>query len=93
MKQNTKSAFIEPKYWESEKEGKNIYDNVVRVEGNIQPQNQNIIEYGSSAIKAIPNMIDNYRNLKNANLTDKYKHAFMNCNAAQYGQEELILQN
>ena len=31
-------------------------------------------------------MIDNYRNLKNANITDKYKHAFMNCNAAQYGQ-------
>ena len=31
-------------------------------------------------------MVNNYVNLRNANLTDKYKHAIMNCNAAQYGQ-------
>ena len=24
--------------------------------------------------------------VKNANLTDKYKHAYMNCTAAQYGK-------
>ena len=59
MQQNTKSAFIEPKYWESEKEGKNIYDNVVRVEGNIQPQNQNVLDYTTSAIKGGINLISN----------------------------------
>ena len=77
---------VQPKYWETAQEGKQVYENVVRNEGNYQPQEQNILKYGNSAIKAIPNMINNYMNLKNANLTDKYKHAFMNCNAAQYGK-------
>lgn len=77
---------VQPKYWETAQEGKKVYDNVIRNEGNYYPQEQNILEYSSSAIKAIPNMVNNYMNLKNANLTDKYKHAFMNCTAAQYGK-------
>ena len=77
---------VQPKYWETAQEGKQVYENVIRNEGYHRPQEQNILKYGNSAIKAIPNMINNYINLKNANLTDKYKHAFMNCSAAQYGK-------
>ncbi len=77
---------LQPKYWETAQEGKQVYENVIRNEGNYHPQEQNISKYGCSVIKAIPNMVNNYINLKNANLTDKYKHAFMNCNATQYGK-------
>ena len=86
IEQNTKPDLIEPKYWESSIEGKNIYDNIVRIEGNIQPQKQNILNYATSAIKGGTNLISNFNKLNNSNYTDKYKHAFMNCNAAQYGQ-------
>ena len=77
---------IQPQIWETAAEGKQVYDNVVRNEGNYQPQYQNIIDYGISVTKAIPNIINNYQNLKNANLSDKYKHAYINCVLSQYGQ-------
>ena len=77
---------VQPEYWETAEEGKQVYDNIIRNEGNYQPQEQNMLDYGISAIKAVPNMLNNYINLKNVKLADKYKHAFMNCNASQYGQ-------
>ena len=84
--QQTSQPQIQPRIWETATDGKQVYDDVIRIEGDYKPQDQNILEYSSSAIRAIPNMVNNYVNLRNANLTDKYKHAMMNCNAAQYGQ-------
>lgn len=31
-------------------------------------------------------MISNYKNLKDAGLSDKYKYAYMNCEPSQYGK-------
>ncbi len=84
--QTTNQPQIQPRIWETSTDGKQIYDDFVKIEGDYKPQDQNILEYSSSAIRAIPSMVNNYVNLRNANLTDKYKHAMMNCNAAQYGQ-------
>ena len=77
---------VQPQIWETAAEGKQVYDNVIRNEGNYQPQDQNILNYALSAIKTIPNMISNYKNLKDAGLSDKYKHAYMNCEPSQYGK-------
>lgn len=77
---------IQPKYWESAADGKQVYDNVVSIEGDVSPKPQNWLEYNNSVINSIPNIASNYQKLKDAKLTDKYKHAFINCNAAQYGQ-------
>ena len=32
------------------------------------------------------NIAGNFSDMRKMNVTDKYKHAMMNCNAAQYGQ-------
>ncbi len=77
---------VQPQIWETAADGKKVYDNVVRNEGNYQPQEQNMLDYVISAIKAVPDMLNNYVNLKDVKLADKYKHAFINCNASQYGQ-------
>jgi len=87
MKQNiTTTPQVMPQYWETAADGKQVYDNVIKIEGNYKPQNQNLIDYTASAIKGGTNLISNFSTLKKANYTDKYKHALMNCKAAQYGQ-------
>lgn len=63
-----------------------MYDDVIRIEGNYEPQNQNFLDYASSAIGGSINMIKNFPDMNKLKVTDKYKHAMMNCNAAQYGQ-------
>ena len=75
-----------PSYWENSKEGKSVYDNVVRHEGYYYPQQQNIFNYGLSGLKGGYNLAKNFRLINNSNYTDKYKHAYMNCEASQYGQ-------
>lgn len=79
-------SIIKSTNWNNSTEGEKVYNNVVRQEGIIPSYNQNIIQYGDSFIKGISSIYDNYNNLKKENLTDKYKHAFINCKAAQYGQ-------
>ncbi len=82
--QNVKQ--IQPQIWESESDGKQVYDNVVKNEGEIEAQNQNALNYGLSAIKGGINMITSFKKLKNSEYTDKYKHALMNCQSSQYGE-------
>ena len=75
-----------PRYWESAAEGKRVYDYMIQQEGNFTPPIQRPEFYQLSAIKAAPNLIQNYNKLAPQKVTDKYKHAYMNCSAAQYGQ-------
>ena len=71
---------IYPKY------NKQVYDNVVKNEGNFTPPDQNMFNYAKSAIQGGMNLVSNFSDMRKMNVTDKYKHAMMNCNAAQYGQ-------
>lgn len=86
MRPNKNYANIQPQNWESASEGKKAYDNVVRHEGNFTPPDQNIFNYAKSAVQGGMDLISNFSNMRKMNVTDKYKHAMMNCNAAQYGQ-------
>ena len=63
-----------------------VYDYVVQQEGNLRQPDQNLLDYTTSAIQGGVGLINDYRRLKPLNVTDKYKHAYMNCRAAQYGQ-------
>lgn len=84
--QNNNHTNIQPQNWDSAAEGKLVYDNVVRHEGNFIPPDQNVFNYAKSAIQGGINLVSNFSNMRKMNVTDKYKHAMMNCNAAQYGQ-------
>ena len=84
--QTQPQQMVQPQIWETAADGKKVYDNVIKNEGNYQSQEQNMLDYGISAIKAIHNIIGNYQNLRNAGLSDKYKHAYMNCEPSQYGK-------
>ena len=86
MPQQQGQNSIQPQIWETAAEGKQVYDNVVKNEGNFQPENQNLFNYGISAVQGGYNLLKNYFPLKELNVTDKYKHALMNCQASQYGQ-------
>ena len=77
---------IQPRYWENAMDGKKVYEDVVKQEGNFVPPNQNLFDYTKSAIQGGMNIVGNFSNMKKMNVTDKYKHAMMNCSAAQYGQ-------
>ncbi len=77
---------IKPQYWETASEGKDVYENVVNNEGNVSPQSQNIFDYTNSAIRGGINMAKNFLPLHKMNVTDKYKHALMNCQTSQYGK-------
>ena len=73
-------------YWETADDGKKVYDYVVKKEGKVKPKDQNILDYIVSATKGSLNLGKNFFPMRKINFTDKYKHAFMNCNAAQYGK-------
>lgn len=75
-----------PRYWESATEGKRVYDYMIQQEGDFTPKIQRPEFYRQSAFNAIPDLIHNYYKLAPQKVTDKYKHAYMNCSAAQYGQ-------
>ncbi len=77
---------VQPQIWETSAAGKQVYDNVVRNEGIYQPQNQNTFDYALSAVQGGYNLLKNYFPLKELKVTDKYKHALMNCQPSQYGQ-------
>ena len=84
--QNNNHTDIQPQNWESAAEGKQVYDNVVRYEGNFTSPDQSVFNYAKSAIQGGLDLVSNFSNMRKMNVTDKYKHAMMNCNAAQYGQ-------
>ena len=53
-----------PRYWESAADGKRVYDYMLQQEGNFAPKIQRPEFYRQSALNAIPNLIQNYYNLK-----------------------------
>ena len=75
-----------PRYWETATDGEQAYNNVVKQEGNFTPPNQNIFSYTQSAIQGGMSLAGNFSEMSKMQVTDKYKHAYMNCAAAQYGQ-------
>ena len=77
---------VQSRYWESAADGKQVYDNVVKQEGNFMPTNQNLFDYTTSVIGGGADMVGNFFGLRKKGVTDKYKHAYINCRAAQYGQ-------
>ena len=84
--QTTSQPQIQPRIWETSTNGKQVYDDVIKIEGDYKPQDQNAFSYDWSVIKTVPQMLHNYLRLKDADLSDKYKHAYINCNAAQNGK-------
>ena len=83
---NSSNSTDIPRYWETAADGKKVYDYMLQKEGNFTPQIQRSELYQYSALSAVPNMVQNYNKLAPQKVTDKYKHAYMNCSAAQYGQ-------
>lgn len=75
-----------PRYWDTEKVGKNAYDYVLQNEGKGDLKNQNILDYTMSAVKGATNIGKNFIPMKKMKVTDKFKHTVMNCNAAQFGK-------
>ena len=71
--------------WESAADGKRVYDHVLQQEGSFTPPDQNMLDYTVSAAQGGMNLLDNFSKIRKMNATDKYKHALMNCYAAQYG--------
>ena len=84
-KGNTADVDI-PRYWDTEKEGKKIYDYVLQKEGKGNFKTQNILDYTLSAAKGVTNIGKNFIPMKKMKVSDKFKHAVMNCNAAQFGE-------
>ena len=77
---------LKPQYWESGEDGKKVYENVIDKEGVASKTKQNILEYLLSAIQGGTYLIENFSDMKKLKVTDKFKHAYMNGNASQYGQ-------
>lgn len=78
---------IKARYWETASEGKKVYEDVLRVEGNVEPKNQELFNYINSAKTAYKQLSENKDVLaNNKSLTDKFKHALLNCGAAQLGE-------
>ena len=84
-KNQTKSNNI-PRYWETAADGEKVWNYVQQQEGDVEPKNQNKLGYGIFGALVIRNMINNKDKLANQPYTDKYKHALINCKAAQYGE-------
>ena len=74
-----------PRYWETAADGEKVWNHVLQQEGNVIPNGQKPLGYGLSAILGGIDAVNNYQDLKNARYTDKYKHALINCKAAQSG--------
>ncbi len=74
-----------PRYWETSKEGEQVLNYVKQQEEDIVPNSQNPFSYTWSAIQAGKGILDNNDRLRPQNLSDKYKHALINCEASQYG--------
>ncbi len=91
-KQNNNSQALDketnniPRYWDTAADGKKVWNYVQQQEGKVIPAKQNKLAYGVSGVLAIQNMINNKAQLDPQPYTDKYKHALINCKAAQYGE-------
>ena len=76
-----------PKYWNTEKEGKDVYDYVInQIGGEHYPNVQTSLRYFLSLIGASGKMYFDKNKLANQKITDKFKHALINCEATKFGR-------
>lgn len=76
-----------PSYWNTSNEGKSVYDNVVTLNGGVDfPNIQPSLNYFLSGLGGALSMGIKGVNLKNQKMSDKFKHALINCNATQFGK-------
>ena len=74
------------RYWDTAADGEKVWNYVLQQEGNARIKKQNPIAYKLSGILAAESMMNNKDKLASLPYTDKYKHALINCKAAQYGE-------
>ena len=83
---NTVQSNGKPSYWDTASDGKNVYSKIREQENFTSSSWQNPISYLYSGAAGLGSLIGNYRQISSDKaLTDKYKHALMNCSSAQYG--------
>ena len=76
-----------PKYWNTEKEGKDVYDYVInQIGGEHYPNVQTSLRYFLSLMGASGKMYFDKNKLENQKITDKFKHALINCEATKFGR-------
>ena len=85
QKNNLNNTDPVPRYWDTAAEGEKVWNYVQQQEGNVIPNGQRPLGYGTSAILGGIDAAYNYQKLKKSPYTDKYKHALINCKAAQSG--------
>ena len=86
VNQNQIQANNIPRYWDTAADGEKVWNYVQQQEGDVRPQSQNMINYLYSLGAGLGNMYGNYQNFTPIKMSDKYKHAVINCEAAQYGE-------
>ncbi len=74
-----------PRYWETAADGKEVYDYVLQQEGDIETEYQDPILYTKGILDSLATMPVDFLTLRHSSLSDKYKHALINCRAAQGG--------
>ena len=83
------SKEISPTYWKTAAEGNKIWQNFLTAEQMPAKKYHNLDNLSKeipSYIAASAQMMADYTQLRNQKFTDKYKHAYINCHAAQLGQ-------
>ena len=77
-----------PTYWETASKGQKVLENVLSSENTAENNfsNTNIGNYIKSAVIGGRNIVNDYLSVNPLKLTDKYKHAYINCHAAQNGK-------
>ena len=75
-----------PRYWDTAADGEKVWNYVQQQEGDVKSQSQNMINYLYSLGAGLGNMYGNYQNFTPIKMSDKYKHAVINCSASQYGE-------
>ena len=86
--QQTSLTTPKPAYWETASEGQKVLENVLSSENTNENNfsNTNIGDYIKSAMIGGRNIVNDYFDVNPLKLTDKYKHAYINCHAAQNGK-------
>ncbi len=83
---STNQICQQPQYWETVAKGQEVYNCIQQQEGDAFSKPQNLIDYSLNAVGAGVGLGLDYLRLRNQKMTDKYKHALLNCNAAQNGE-------
>ena len=85
-------GYGQPRYWKTAKDGKKAFDDVIKNEGNLTDNHIANRTRQSLYFDYNPylGLISDYFKFNKLPYTDKYKHAVMNCKAAQYGNGGVV---